>query len=92
MTRKSFEATQFRVIFIDRGSFYLAQNLLCLVIFGEGARAAADRQFEHGRIIKQSVGRQFREVRPGDLVQIVECRPIAKSKTWRVIDADAAPA
>ena len=28
----------------------------------------------------------------GDRVQIVECRPIAKSKTWRVIDADAASA
>ena len=28
----------------------------------------------------------------GDLVQIEECRPIAKSKTWRVIDADAATA
>jgi small subunit ribosomal protein S17 len=28
----------------------------------------------------------------GDLVQIVECRPIAKSKTWRVIDSDAATA
>ena len=27
-----------------------------------------------------------------DLVQIVECRPIAKSKTWRVVDADAASA
>ncbi|MCH6586704.1 MAG: 30S ribosomal protein S17 [Proteobacteria bacterium] len=28
----------------------------------------------------------------GDLVQIQECRPIAKSKSWRVIDADAASA
>ena len=28
----------------------------------------------------------------GDLVQIEECQPIAKSKTWRVIDAGAAPA
>ncbi len=28
----------------------------------------------------------------GDLVQIEECRPIAKSKTWRVIDANAASA
>ncbi len=28
----------------------------------------------------------------GDLVQIEECRPIAKSKTWRVIDAGAASA
>ena len=28
----------------------------------------------------------------GDLVQIEECRPIAKSKTWRVIDASAASA
>ncbi len=28
----------------------------------------------------------------GDLVHIVECRPIAKSKTWRVVDADAASA
>ena len=28
----------------------------------------------------------------GDLVQIVECRPISKSKTWRVIDAGAASA
>ena len=26
----------------------------------------------------------------GDLVRIQECRPIAKSKSWRVIDADAA--
>ncbi len=25
----------------------------------------------------------------GDMVQIQECRPIAKSKSWRVIDADA---
>ncbi len=28
----------------------------------------------------------------GDLVQIQECRPIAKSKSWRVIDGDAASA
>ncbi len=28
----------------------------------------------------------------GDMVQIQECRPIAKSKSWQVIDADAAPA
>ena len=28
----------------------------------------------------------------GDMVQIQECRPIAKSKSWRVIGADAAPA
>ncbi len=28
----------------------------------------------------------------GDMVQIQECRPIAKSKSWRVIDADAAAA
>jgi small subunit ribosomal protein S17 len=28
----------------------------------------------------------------GDLVQIEECRPIAKSKTWRVIAGDAASA
>ncbi len=26
----------------------------------------------------------------GDLVQIEECRPIAKSKSWQVIDANAA--
>ena len=28
----------------------------------------------------------------GDMVQIQECRPIVKSKSWRVIDADAASA
>ncbi len=28
----------------------------------------------------------------GDMVQIQECRPIAKSKSWRVIDAGAASA
>ncbi len=28
----------------------------------------------------------------GDLVEIEECGPIAKSKTWRVIDAGAASA
>ena len=28
----------------------------------------------------------------GDLVHIEECRPIAKSKTWRVVDQSAASA
>ena len=52
-----------------------------------------DRQVQHplyGKIIRRSTKVHAHdeggECREGDLVRIVECRPLSKTKNWRVVE------